>query len=145
MGILVNFISADEDEVEAIGESEHPAAEWSGIEARDINISKIVTLHTLLTGDRIDDVIYAYEPVYGDPMGGAIVLRMPDEATERLARLDEDAADAVGEELAATEIFEMSNVPFEEVQALVAELSELARIAQSQGQAIFVWMHPLLT
>jgi hypothetical protein len=146
MGILVNFISADEDDIEAIGEAEHPVAEWSGVEARDIDVAKIVTLHMLLTGEYMEDVIYAYEPVYGDVTGEPpIVLRLPDAMTERLASLEEEVAEAVGEELASTEIFEMSNVPFEEVQSLVAELAELARIAESQGQAIFVWMHPLRT
>jgi hypothetical protein len=32
-----------------------------------------------------------------------------------------------------------------EVQALVFELAELARLAESQGQVMLVWMHPLLT
>jgi len=27
----------------------------------------------------------------------------------------------------------------------VMELADLARLADSQGQALFVWMHPLLT
>ena len=49
MSILVNIVSADEDEVDAVGESQHPVVEWSGIEARDINTEKIVTLHCLLT------------------------------------------------------------------------------------------------
>lgn len=145
MGILVNFISADEDELDAIGESENPVAEWSGVEARDLDIAKIVTLHSLLTGESVDDVIYAYEPVYGDSYGGPIVLRVPDEVMARLAGLDEEAAEAVGEELAYTVEFEMSNVPFEDVQSLLVELTELARIAESQGQVMFIWMHPLLT
>jgi hypothetical protein len=33
----------------------------------------------------------------------------------------------------------------EDVQALVMDLADLARLADSQGQALFVWMHPLLT
>jgi hypothetical protein len=31
------------------------------------------------------------------------------------------------------------------VQALVMDLADLARLAESQGQVLFVWMHPLLT
>ena len=70
---------------------------------------------------------------------------VPDEVLERLASLDEEAVERVGEELAATEEFEMSGWPAQEVQSLVEELSELARLADSQGQVMFVWMHPLLT
>ena len=145
MGILVNIVSADEDDVEAIGESQHPIDEWSGIEARDFDTAKIVTLHCLLTGDGLEDAFYAYEPVYVAGDDGPIVLRIPDEMMEKLAGLEEDAIEMVGEELAATEEFEMNAWPTEEVQSLVEELSELARLADSQGQAMFVWMHPLLT
>lgn len=145
MGILVNIVSADEDEAEAIGLSQHPVVEWSGIEARDIDTAKIVTLHCLLTGDGLEDAFYAYEPVYVAGDDGPIVLRIPDEAMEKLAALEEEAAEMVGEELAATEEFEMSGWPAEEVRSLVEELAELARLADSQGQAMFVWMHPLLT
>lgn len=145
MGILVNIVSADEEDVEAIGESQHPIDEWSGIEARDFDTAKIVTLHCLLTGDGLEDAFYAYEPVYVAGDDGAIVLRIPDEMMETLAGLEEDALEAVGEELAATEEFEMNDWPAEEVLSLVEELSELARLADSQGQAMFVWMHPLLT
>lgn len=145
MGILVNIVCADEEEVEAIGESQHPVVEWSGIEARDVDTAKIVTLHCLLTGDGLEDAFYTYEPVYVAGDEGPIVLRIPDEIMEKLAGLDEEAIERVGEELAATEEFEMSGWPAEEVQSLVEELSALARLADSQGQAMFVWMHPLLT
>ena len=145
MGILVNIVSADEEDVEAIGESQHPVVEWSGIEARDIDTAKIVTLHCLLTGDGLEDTFYAYEPVYVSGDDGLIVLRIPDEVMEKLAGLEEDALEMVGEELAATEEFEMNDWPAEEIQSLVEELAALARLAESQGQAMFVWMHPLLT
>lgn len=145
MGILVNIVCADEDEVEDIGESQHPVVEWSGIEARDINTAKFVTLHCLLTGDGLEDAVYAYEPVYTSGEEGPVVLRVPDEVMQKLASLEEEAIEMVGEELAASEEFEMGGWPAEEVQSLVDELAALARLAESQGQAMFVWMHPLLT
>lgn len=145
MGILVNIVSADEEDVEAIGQSQHPVVEWSGIEARDIDTAKIVTLHCLLTGDGLEDAFHAYEPVYTAGDEGPIVLRIPDEVMEKLAGLEEDALEMVGEELAASEEFEMNNWPTEEVLSLVEELAALARLAESQDQVMFVWMHPLLT
>ncbi|MFN3397600.1 MAG: hypothetical protein ACK4ZS_03590, partial [Sulfurimicrobium sp.] len=74
-----------------------------------------------------------------------VVLRIPDAVMEKLADLEEEAIERVGEELAATEEFEMNDWPAEEVLSLLEELSALARLADSQGQAMFVWMHPLLT
>lgn len=145
MNILVNIVSADEDDVEAIGESQHPVVEWSGIEARNLDTAKIVTLHCLLTGEGLEEAFYAYEPVYVSGEDGPIILRLPDEVMEKLASLEEDAIEMVGEELAATEEFEMNDWSSEEIQSLVEELAALARLAESQDQVMFVWMHPLLT
>jgi hypothetical protein len=145
MGILVNVISADEEDLESIIASQHPVDEWSGIEARDIDRSKFITLHCLLTGDGLEDAVYFYEPVFADFEDGPIVLRIPDELTEKLASLEEDALEIVGEELAATEDFETSDFPLEEIQALISEMAALARIADSQTQTLFIWMHPLMT
>lgn len=144
MGILTNIVAAEEDEVDAVGESLRPVDEWSGIERRGIDTAKIVVLHCLLTGDEFEQAVGAYEPVYVSEEG-ALVLRLADEAMERLATLDEDALSLVGEELAATEEYEMEQWDAEDVQALVMELGDLARLAESQGQALYVWMHPLLT
>ncbi len=144
MGILTNIVAAEEDEYAAIGESLRPVDEWSGIERRGIDTAKIATLHCLLTGDEFEEAIGAYEPVYaGDE--GALVLRVADEVMERLATLDEEALELVATELAATEEYEMEQWEPEDVQALVMDLADLARLAESQGQVLFVWMHPLLT
>jgi len=74
-----------------------------------------------------------------------VVLRFADEAMERLAELDEDALELVADELAATEEYEMEQWETADVQAMVFELADLARLAEAQGQVMFVWMHPLLT
>jgi hypothetical protein len=145
MAILVNIVAADENDVDSIGESQHPVDEWGGIEARGLDTAKIATLHCLLTGDTLEDALSAYEPVYSAGEEGPMVLRISDEVVERLAGLEEEALESVGEELAATEEFEITGWPVEEVQALVAELAALARYAEAQGQAVFVWMHPLMT
>jgi hypothetical protein len=145
MGILVNIITADEDEIEDIGAAEHPIEEWSGIEARDIDTEKLATLHCLLVDDDFEEALSAYEPAYVAEDEGVLVLRIPDDVIERLAQMEEEALELVGAELAATEAFETNGWPVEEVQALVIELGELARLAESQGQVMFVWMHPLRT
>ena len=144
MGILTNIVAAEEDEFAAIGESLHPVEEWSGLERRDIDATKIATLHCLLTGDELEQALYVYEPLYVG-VEGAMVLRLADEVVDKLATLDEDALGAVGEELAATEEFEMEQWDAGEVQDMVLELAELAQLAQSQEQTVFVWIHPLLT
>ncbi len=145
MGILTNIIAAQHDEVEAIGESLHPVDEWSGIELRDFDTAKIATLHIVLTGDLFDDTIVRYEPVYISNVEGALVLRIPDEVTGRLAVLDEEQLSQIAIELAATEEFEHEGWGEEAIATMLEELSELAYFADSQDQVLFVWMHPLQT
>ncbi len=144
MGILTNIVAAEDDEFAAIGESQRPVEEWSGIERRGIDTAKIATLHCLLTGDEFEQALGAYEPVYVSAEG-ALVLRITDEVLRHLVTLDEDVLELVAEELAATEEYELEQWEAKDVQALVMEIADLARLAESQGQVLFVWMHPLLT
>ncbi len=144
MAILTSIVAAEEDEHAEIGESQRPVDQWSGLERRDIDTAKIVMLHCLLTGDEFESALSVHEPVYvGDE--GAVVLRIAEEVTERLATLDEEALELVGEELAATEVYELGDWEPGDVQALVMDLADLARLAESQGQVLFVCMHPLQT
>lgn len=144
MGILVNIVAAEEDELEAIGTSLHPLDTWSGIERRGLDIAKFATLHCLLTGDEFELAAPLYEPAFVADEG-AWVLRIDDAAMARLAELEEEALTLVAEELAATETFEYEGWPEEEVLTLVLDLGDLARLAEAQGQVLFIWMHPLLT
>lgn len=145
MGLLVNIIAAEEDEIAAVGESLEPLEEWSGITRRGLDTAKFVMLHCLLTGDELDFALGFYEPLYVAEESGTVVLRLADEAVEKLANYDEEALELVAEELSATEEFEMEQWDEEDVLALVVDLAELARLAESQGQMLLVWMHPLLT
>jgi hypothetical protein len=145
MGIVTNIVAAEDYEIEAIGESLHPVDEWSGIEMRDVDTGKIATLHSLLTGDLFDDAVARCEPVYVSAVEGALVLRVADEVMERLIELDEEPLAQVAAELAATEEFESEEWEQETIAAMLAELAELARLADSQGQSLFVWIHPVRT
>ena len=145
MGILTNIVAAEEDEVVAIGESLQPVEEWSGISLRDVGVAKIATLHCLLTGDLFDDAAALYEPVYVSAAEGALVLRFADSIVERLLAMDEEALEAVASELMATEEFESSGWSEDEVLAMLDDLAKLAQLAESQGQAIFAWLHPFKT
>lgn len=143
--ILVNIVIADEDDIEAIGDSLSPVEEWSGIQSRDLDTAKIATLHCLLTGDTFEDALSRYEPVYVVSEESAIVLRIPDEVVEKMASLDEEALAEVAVELTATEEFESTGWDDEEIYGLVEELADLSVQADANGEAMFVWMHKLRT
>lgn len=145
MEILVNIVAAEEDEIASVGESLEPLEEWSGITRRGLDTAKIVMLHCLLTGDELDLALSLYEPVYVSDQNGTTVLRLADEALTCLASYDEEALERIGEELAATEEFEVEQWDEEDALVLVMDLADLARLAEAQGQALLVWMHPLET
>lgn len=145
MAILTNIIAAEEDELEAICASAEPCDEWSGLSLRDFTIPKIATLHCVLTGDLLDDAYALYEPSHFSEIEGAIILQLASTLAERLASLDEDALAAVTEELRGTEEFEDAGWGEDEVAEMLYGLVDLARLADSQGQVLFAWLHPLRT
>ena len=141
MALVTNIVAADEDELVAVGESMSPLEQWSGIEAPGMDTAKITMLHCLVSGDQYDAALILHEPVYVAE-SGAIVLRIALGVVEKLAAYDDEALLAIGEELAATEDFEDEAWATDDVQSLLAEIGGLARLAESQGQGLFVWMLP---
>jgi hypothetical protein len=139
MDFMTNIVAAEEDEYTAIGESTCPLDEWSGIEAPGLDTVKVAILHCLLTGDPLQMALDLYEPVYVSE-SETLVLRIAEELLEKLAVLDEEAMENVASELAASEDFESEQWAADDVLAQLTELADLAQLAESQGQALFVWM-----
>ena len=141
MALVTNIVAADEDEFVAVGESLSPLEQWSGIEAPGLDTAKVTMLHCLVSGDQYDAALILHEPVYVAE-SGAIVLRIALGVVDKLAAYDDEALLAIGEVLAATEDFENEAWATDDVQSLLAEIAGLARLAESQGQGLFVWMLP---
>ncbi len=139
MEIVTHIVAADDDEYQAVGDSINPLDEWSGIEAPRLDTIKIATLHSLLTGDPLQVALDLYEPVYVAE-NETVVLRIADELMEKLATLDEDELENIAIEVAATEEFETEQWDTEDIQEQLILLGDLAQLAESQGQALFVWM-----
>jgi hypothetical protein len=99
----------------------------------------IAELHCLLTGEELDLALDRYEPVCVAEEG-AIVLRLADEAGERLAALDDEDIEPIAEELAAIEEFELEGWDAGAAYDWLVELADLARLAEAQEQTIFIWM-----
>ena len=139
MEFVTLVLAADEDEYIAVGDSPNPLEEWSGIEAPGLDTVKLATLHCLLADDSLQAALDLYEPIY-ESESDTIVMRLSDEIVERLAELGEEELENVASELAATEEYEREQWEVEDVLDRLTELSELAQLADSQGQAIFVWL-----
>ncbi|MBL0206833.1 MAG: hypothetical protein IPP84_02370 [Propionivibrio sp.] len=142
MEMMTNIVAAEEDEYSAVGESSNPLDEWSGIEAPGLDSIKIATLHSLLTSDPLQVALDRYEPVYVAE-NEILVLRLADEMLEKLATIDEDALESIAIELAATEEFENEHWETEDIVEQLISLVDLAQLAESQGQVLFVWICPV--
>lgn len=140
MGVLANVVVAEPEDAAAIVESSKPIEEWKGFGAKGLDQAKFAMLHALLTGELFDEALGDCGPIYAASDEGPWLMKVPDESVERLAGLEEDALDRIGEELAATEEFEQDGWPADEVKGIVTELADLAGVAVAQGKAIFVWM-----
>ena len=140
MEFVTRIVAAEEEEYPDIGESANPLEEWSGIDASGLDTVKIATLHSMLTGDLLQDSLDLYEPIYVAE-SETIVLRIAAELLEILATIDEGALESVAAELAATEEFENEPWNVESVLAQLQAIVELAQLAESQGQMLFVWMY----
>ena len=142
MQFETRLLAAEEDEYVAIGESARPLNEWSGIELPGFDTVRLATLHALVTGESMQMALDRYEPVYVSDEQ-TVVLRLADELLEALVALDEESLESVAAELAATEEFENEQCHEDDVFDLLNSLSELAQLAESQGQVLFVAIRPV--
>jgi len=141
MEFITCVVAAEEDEYPDIARSAAPLNEWSGVETPGLDTVKLSTLHSLLTGDSLQAALDFYEPVFvAGEDDETLVLRIDGEMLEELALLDEEALENVSAELAATEIYESEGVEPDELLASLTALAELAQLAESQGQSLFVWI-----
>lgn len=135
------LVAAEEDEYVAVGESSQPLNEWSGLELPGFDTVRLATLHALLTGDSLQLALDRYEPVYVSADETA-VLRVAAELVEALSGLDEATLISVADELVATEEFEHAMWQAEDAIDLLGAVSELAQLAESQGQVLFLAVRP---
>jgi hypothetical protein len=139
--IITKIVAAEADELASVGESVSPQDEWSTTEWPGLDTEKVVMLHCLLAGDDLGSAFSLYEPVYVAD-AGALLLRLASALQERLAEFADEALELLAVELAATEAFEAEAWNPSDVHSLLVDLAELARLAESQGQELFVWMPP---
>ena len=139
MEFMTHVVAAEEEDLQAVGDALNPLEEWSGIEAPGLDTVKLATLHCLLTDDPLQVALDLYEPIY-ESENDTVVLRIADAVLEKLAELDEDALEDVAGELAASEEYEREHWDVDDVLDYLMELSELAQLAESQGQLLFVWL-----
>ncbi|MDR3300246.1 MAG: hypothetical protein LBU43_09690 [Candidatus Accumulibacter sp.] len=145
MKLVTHIVAADEDELTEVAETASPLKIWSGVEAPGLDTVKLAALHALLTGDSLQTALDLYEPALVTGAGeDVIVLRVSGELLEELALLDEESLETVASELAATEVYEKENADPDELRDCLTALAELAQLAESQEQTLWVRIGMLL-
>ena len=142
MEYLTWLLAADEEACAEIASTPQPLNQWSGIELPGFDTLRLVTLHALLTGDGMQVALDRYEPVF-ICADDTLVLRVADELLEAVDSLDEEAMSLLTSELAATEEFEDAQWSEENALELLSAFSDLAQLAESQGQSLFLAIRPL--
>lgn len=141
MEFLTCVVAAEEDEYPDVAVSGAPLKQWSGFEAPGLDTTRIATLHSLLTGESLQGAFDRYEPLHVvEGEDETLLLRIDPELFDALALLDDEALEDLAGELAANEVYEAEGVDPEEVLSYLTALVELAQLAESQDQALFVWI-----
>ena len=141
MEFLTCVVAAEEDEYPDVAMSGAPLKQWSGFEAPGLDTTRIAALHSLLTGESLQGALDRYEPVFvTEGEDETLLLHIDPELFDALALLDDEALEDLAGELAANELYEDEGVDPEEVLAYLTALVELAQLAESQDQALFVWI-----
>ena len=139
MSVTTAILAALPDEMEAICASVQPLNEWSGVELPGMDLGKIAALHSLLTGEPLAAILDAYE-AYLISQDDVFVFRLADELVEKLLDCDEELLIPVANELVAAEDFEDEPWDPEDLAMAIFEVAELALLADSQEQQLYVWM-----
>ena len=132
------LLAADEDEYLDMIDAPRPLERWSGISVPGFDTLRLATLHGLLTGDTMQASIERYEPIYVSSDDEVLILRVAEEMLESLIALDEESLVSLASELVASEDFDDASWAEDDLFDIIVAIKELAELAESQGQAIFL-------
>lgn len=141
MGNLTDFVIANDNEGIAIGESDHPAAQWPTLETKGVDAVKLATLVCAITGQKDADAIRSSLTFAGgDQEIGPWVFKLPATVTHALARLEGDNVQEVATKWAATEEMQTDRWSAIDVAHLVKQLQQHANKAKTAGATLFLWV-----
>lgn len=132
--------------VAALGEaadlvgSERLLEDWRGFRMRGLDRDKFAMLHALLSGQYFEEAQAELGLVHAESAAGPWLYLFPPASVQRLAAMEEDVLETIGEELAATADFEDGGWEAERVLGFVRQMAELAAVARAQDKAIFLWL-----
>jgi len=140
MGLLSNLVVAPADQAERVAQSQVPSQEFDGVDVSGIDSIKLVTLHSLLTGQTIDELMPLYDPVVEVTDEGPWVFCIPADMATALATLNEDRKHDVARQWSETEEFILDDWSEEDVTAALNSICHEAKKATNKGESLFLWI-----
>ena len=140
MGMLTDFVIAEENDSNRIANSQYLLDEFTGIDIKGVDPVKLATLHSILSDRSFKDLLAQYNPVAEASEDGPWVFLLPNDVVQRLANLDEQQITEVASQWGKTEEFQLDRWSQNDVTAVLNNIVALTRQASVQGKRVFAWM-----
>ena len=112
MGIITDFVIADQAEAKAVLSEPAPTRRWPGIEAKSIDTIRLATLSAIISGKPLDvDSVVAYSEKFtllvSSPDNERHVVLLPADLVESLGKLKPESMTSVARAWLRTEEFQL--------------------------------------
>ncbi len=142
MGLLSDFFVASKSEMDSLDIQQSPAKNLPSVQARRVEVVKVVQLQCIIDGslfnDHLDDLDNMIVKEASDD--GPWVLAVPKIITETLASADSRKIEDIGRSWALTKEWQTDGGNPEDVIPLVKQIGELAKRAQLEVKALYLWV-----
>ena len=141
MGVLTDFLVADEIDAAKVGQSFTPLEEWAGIEGKGIEHVKLGRLWALVSGATYQSsFIREFSQLHEQSEDGPWVFRVPGKLVVAIAGLDDCRGSEISREWAKVEEFALDRWDAASVEKFLSEFRVLAQQACAQNKSLLMWM-----
>ena len=141
MGILTDFVIANDDEGDAIGKALRPADRWPTLEAKGVDPINLSTLYCAITGTNYSNSIQkSFQLAGGNQDEGPWIFKFPNNILESFASIQPANIQAVAEKWAATEELKMGRWSSTDAAEFIRLLHEHSQNALTKKACMFLWL-----
>jgi hypothetical protein len=141
MSTLSDFVIADREEGNVIGESFQPEEKWPTLSGwKGIEPIKLSTLYCCITGENYtNDLQASFSLVGGNQEEGPWVFLFPNKVQSALANINTDNINIIAEKWSKTEELEMDRWSQQEAAEFIQQLNKYANKANEENKSLFLW------
>ena len=141
MGVLTDLVVADISEIDAVRQSLCPIKTWVGVDAKGMDVAKVGTLWSILSGESHDGVVDQLAQGY-DNSAGPWVSVVPERLVDNLAGVPESRFEEIALAWAQTEEFQFDGTEGALVNAreYLRGFCDVAKQAKAGGKSVLMWV-----